>query len=137
MSAAPLSAPDTKRRRTRLGGLARFWAMFVKEFLQLRRDRVTFATMIFIPLMQLLLFGFAINTQPKDLPTAVLVQENTDVFARHHRRPEEHLVFPADAELPKPRRRSITGCAPAPCNSRWRSRRASSGRCAVARRRRC
>ncbi|WP_245926750.1 ABC transporter permease [Breoghania corrubedonensis] len=53
--------------------------MFIKEFLQLRRDRVTFATMIFIPLMQLLLFGFAINTQPKNLPTAVLSQENTDV----------------------------------------------------------
>jgi ABC-2 type transport system permease protein len=53
--------------------------MLVKEFLQLRRDRLTLATMITIPLMQLLLFGYAINTMPRDLPTAVLLQENSDV----------------------------------------------------------
>ena len=62
---------------------AGFWrrtgAMLIKEFLQLRRDRITFATMISIPLMQLLLFGYAINTTPRDLPTAVLVQESNDV----------------------------------------------------------
>jgi ABC-2 type transport system permease protein len=60
-----------------------FWrragAMLVKEFLQLRRDRVTFATMVSIPLMQLLLFGYAINTTPRDLPTAVLLQESSDI----------------------------------------------------------
>ncbi len=60
-----------------------FWrrtgAMLLKEFLQLRRDRITFATMISIPLMQLILFGYAINTVPRDLPTAVLVQESSDV----------------------------------------------------------
>src|SRR6202030_1980828 len=60
-----------------------FWrrsgAMLLKEFLQLRRDRVTFASMISIPLMQLVLFGYAINTVPRDLPTAVLVQESSDV----------------------------------------------------------
>jgi ABC-2 type transport system permease protein len=53
--------------------------MLIKEFLQLRRDRVSLATMITIPLMQLLLFGYAINTQPRDLPTAVLLQESSDV----------------------------------------------------------
>lgn len=62
---------------------AGFWrrtgAMLFKEFLQLRRDRVTFATMISIPLMQLVLFGYAINTLPRDLPTAVLMQESSDV----------------------------------------------------------
>jgi ABC-2 type transport system permease protein len=60
-----------------------FWrrtgAMLLKEFLQLRRDRLTLATMVTIPLMQLLLFGYAINTAPRDLPTAVLLQENSDV----------------------------------------------------------
>src|SRR5215470_5911391 len=60
-----------------------FWrrtgAMLLKEFLQLRRDRLTLATMITIPLMQLLLFGYAINSMPRDLPTAVLLQENSDV----------------------------------------------------------
>jgi ABC-2 type transport system permease protein len=62
---------------------ADFWrrtsAMVLKEFLQLRRDRITFATMITIPLLQLVLFGYAINTTPRDLPTAVLLQESSDV----------------------------------------------------------
>ena len=62
---------------------AGFWrrtgAMLLKEFLQLRRDRITFATMISIPIMQLVLFGYAINTVPRDLPTAVLAQESSDV----------------------------------------------------------
>src|SRR5262245_40738077 len=57
--------------------LNRIYATFVKELIQLRRDRITFATMIFIPLMQLLLFGYAINTDPKHLPTAVLVQDDS------------------------------------------------------------
>ena len=58
---------------------SRFVAMFAKEFTQLKRDRITFATMIIVPLMQLFLFGFAINMNPRYLPTAVLVQEQTDV----------------------------------------------------------
>ncbi len=60
-----------------------FWrrvrAMIMKEFLQLRRDRITLATMVTVPLMQLVLFGYAINTAPRDLPTAVLMQEQNDV----------------------------------------------------------
>jgi ABC-2 type transport system permease protein len=60
-----------------------FWrlvdAMMRKEFVQLRRDRVTFATIITIPIMQLVLFGYAINTTPRGLPTAVLLQETSDV----------------------------------------------------------
>jgi len=59
--------------------LRRIGAMIVKEFVQLRRDRITFATMIMIPLMQLVLFGYAINTTPRDMPTAVLLQESSDV----------------------------------------------------------
>ncbi|MGZ8371686.1 MAG: ABC transporter permease [Rhodoplanes sp.] len=61
------------------GFFRRVSAMLIKEFLQLRRDRVSLATMITIPLMQLLLFGYAINTQPRNLPTAVLLQESSDV----------------------------------------------------------
>src|SRR6187551_763202 len=60
-----------------------FWrrvgAMIRKEFVQLRRDRITFATIVTLPLMQLVLFGYAINTTPRDLPTAVLLQESSDV----------------------------------------------------------
>jgi ABC-2 type transport system permease protein len=53
----------------------RTWAVMVKETVQMRRDRLTFAMMVGIPLMQLLLFGFAINTDPKHLPTAVLAAD--------------------------------------------------------------
>ncbi|MBF0481369.1 MAG: ABC transporter permease, partial [Desulfovibrionaceae bacterium] len=59
----------------------RFWAMVVKEFVQMRRDRLTFAMMIGIPLMQLILFGFAINSNPQNLPLAVLSNDNTE-FSR-------------------------------------------------------
>src|SRR5262247_4294557 len=61
------------------GALSRTLAMLIKEFVQLRRDRLTFATMIFIPVVQLLLFGYAINTTPRHLPTAVLVHEDSDL----------------------------------------------------------
>ena len=53
--------------------------MLIKEFIQLRRDRVTFAMIVMVPLMQLMLFGYAINTNPRHLPTAVLLQEQTDI----------------------------------------------------------
>ena len=49
----------------------RLWAIVLKEFVQMRRDRITFAMMVGIPVMQLMLFGFAINTDPKRLPTVV------------------------------------------------------------------
>jgi ABC-2 type transport system permease protein len=52
--------------------LHRFWAVVLKEFIQMRRDRVTFAMMVGIPLLQLTLFGYAINSDPKHLPTVVL-----------------------------------------------------------------
>lgn len=61
----------------RLGfSLSRFWAMVVKEFVQMRRDRLTFGMMIGIPLIQLVLFGFAINADPRHLPTAVLLADH-------------------------------------------------------------
>ncbi len=59
----------------------RVLAVLAKEFIQLRRDRLTYAMMLLIPVIQLLLFGYAINDQPRHLPTAVLAQENS-VFAR-------------------------------------------------------
>ncbi|HBI14045.1 MAG TPA: mannose-1-phosphate guanyltransferase [Desulfobulbaceae bacterium] len=50
----------------------RFCAIIKKEFVQMRRDRVTFAMMIGIPIMQMIIFGFAINSDPKNLPTVIL-----------------------------------------------------------------
>ena len=56
--------------------LSRILAILAKEFTQLVRDRLTYAMIIGIPVIQLLLFGYAINSDPKHLPTAVLVQDN-------------------------------------------------------------
>ncbi|QJB57578.1 ABC transporter permease [Pseudodesulfovibrio sp. zrk46] len=55
----------------------RFAAMINKEFIQMRRDKLTFAMMIGIPLIQLILFGYAINSDPRHLPTAVLSGDNS------------------------------------------------------------
>lgn len=59
----------------------RFLAMVRKEFIQMRRDRLSFAMMIGMPLLQLALFGYAINADPRHLPTAVVSAEPSP-FAR-------------------------------------------------------
>ena len=59
----------------------RIFAVLAKEFKQLTRDRVTYAMILMMPIVQLLLFGYAINAEPRHLPTAVLIQEDT-TFAR-------------------------------------------------------
>ena len=79
-----MSVIDQPNRRSetpepRFGFWRRSFAMVIKEFIQLRRDRVSFAMIVMIPVMQLLLFGYAINTTPRNLPTAVLLQEDSDV----------------------------------------------------------
>ena len=60
-----------------MGFLHRLLAMIYKETLQLRRDRLTFAMMFGLPIMQLVLFGFAINNDPKGLPSAVLASDHS------------------------------------------------------------
>ena len=60
---------------------ARLQALLIKEFIQMRRDRVTFAMMLGVPLMMLILFGFAINNDPKNLPAA-LVSTSNDHYTR-------------------------------------------------------
>ena len=56
--------------------LNRFGAVLYKEFIQMRRDRITFGMMIGLPLIQLFLFGFAINADPHHLPTLVEMGDN-------------------------------------------------------------
>src|SRR5881392_3587852 len=92
------AAPRAPHRRTsnasRVGDFwRRTWAMLIKEFIQLKRDRVSFAMIIMIPLVQLLLFGYAINTNPRHLPTAVLLQEQTDLGRSILRALENTLYF--------------------------------------------
>ncbi|SEI40059.1 ABC transporter permease [Achromobacter sp. NFACC18-2] len=63
----------------RLNGFSwsRWWSMVLKEFLQLRRDRITFGMIVGLPIMQLALFGYAINTDPRQMPTAVIASDHS------------------------------------------------------------
>lgn len=58
--------------------LRRLRALLAKEFIQMRRDRITFAMMLGVPLIQLILFGFAINNDPKDLPAALVTASHDE-----------------------------------------------------------
>lgn len=58
---------------------SRLLAVMAKEFIQIKRDRPTFAMIIGIPLIQLTLFGFAINSNPRYLPTVLVATENTNI----------------------------------------------------------
>ncbi|RUM97128.1 ABC transporter permease [Pseudaminobacter arsenicus] len=67
--------------RNTVFSFARLGALLTKEFIQMRRDRITFAMMLGVPLMQLVLFGYAINNDPKGLPAA-LVATSQDQYTR-------------------------------------------------------
>ncbi len=71
---------------------SRWWGIISKEFIQLKRDRLTFGMIIGIPVMQLLLFGFAINADPKNLPAAVVSADNS-VYARSFIRAMENSGY--------------------------------------------
>jgi ABC-2 type transport system permease protein len=62
---------------------SRWWGIVLKEFLQLRRDRVTFGMIVGIPIIQLVLFGYAINADPRHLPTAVVAADDSE-FTRSY-----------------------------------------------------
>jgi ABC-2 type transport system permease protein len=79
MSVTGAPSQSHEVREPPFGFWRRSFAMVVKEFIQLKRDRVSFAMIVMIPVMQLLLFGYAINTTPRNLPTAVLLQEDSDL----------------------------------------------------------
>ncbi len=80
--------------------LQRWWSIVLKEFLQLRRDRVTFAMIIGLPIMQLLLFGFAINTDPRHLPTAVIAADQSEFTRSFIASMEQSTYFKLVGTLP-------------------------------------
>jgi ABC-2 type transport system permease protein len=93
--------PSQAPRRHRGNGFWRkTWAMLVKEFIQLRRDHVSLMMIAIMPLVQLMLFGYAINTTPRDLPTAVLLQERSDL-ARSILAALENTKYFKVTQLPK------------------------------------
>ncbi|CAN5220215.1 ABC transporter permease [soil metagenome] len=73
-----MSAQGKREGGSTDGGLSlnRILAVLTKEFIQLTRDRLTYGMILVMPIVQLMLFGYAINNDPRDLPTAVLVQDH-------------------------------------------------------------
>lgn len=78
----------------------RWWGIVRKEFLQLKRDRITFAMVVGMPIAQLLLFGYAINTDPRHLPTAVVVHESSEFTRSVLAAMKTSGFFAFDDELP-------------------------------------
>ena len=62
-----------------MSALRRIGAMLTKEFIQMRRDRLTSAIMVVMPIMQLILFGFAINSDPRHLPTLLYLEDRSAI----------------------------------------------------------
>src|ERR1041385_4206656 len=85
---------EPARRRDRIAPWP-FWAMLRKEFIQMRRDRLTLGMMIGIPAIQLTLFGYAIQTEVRHLPTVVLDQSQSP----ESRRLVQAMVNPGDFDL--------------------------------------
>ena len=85
---------------SRLFSFARLRALLIKEFIQMRRDRITFAMMLGVPIMQLVLFGYAINMDPKGLPAAVVAAEASP-FSRSLVRALENTGYYKVVALPQ------------------------------------
>ena len=130
----------SSRARPRSSWTTRILAVLVKEFMQLTRDRLTYAMILAMPVVQLMLFGYAINTEPRHLPTAVLVQDDRR-FARstlaaldnsqllRHHAPGAHAGRAGRAAA---RRARCSSRSPSPATSRRRvargDKRADPGR---------
>ena len=116
----PHETRRAKHRRSRFS-IARAYAIMLKEFVQMRRDRLTFAMIVGIPILQLVLFGYAINTDPKNLPTAVVDYDRSDLTRPLAR---ENRMCPAVASPPPP----MGSAAASPPPSGLSSTRSSSRR---------
>ena len=80
--------------------VTRWWGIVLKEFLQLKRDRITFGMVLGIPIIQIVLFGYAINTDPKQLPTAVIVADRSEFTRSYLAAMVNSAYFDLKGELP-------------------------------------
>jgi ABC-2 type transport system permease protein len=79
---------------------SRWWGIVLKEFLQLKRDRITFGMIVGMPIIQLVLFGYAINTDPRHLPTAVVISDQSEFTRSYLAAMKTSGYFAFVAELP-------------------------------------
>ena len=103
---------------------SRFLAILIKEIRQVRRDRLTFGMMIGVPIIQLLLFGFAINGDPKHLPAALVMATRASFRAALSRAWRTRNTFTSPTGC-KARPKATRCWPPARCSSCWWCRRTS------------
>jgi len=89
--------PMSSLSRSFLSSISRLLAIANKELIQMRRDRMTFAMMLGVPMMQLMLFGYAINTDPKLMPTAVVTEEAKPCGAHYFTRAAKLRLLSSDS----------------------------------------
>jgi ABC-2 type transport system permease protein len=87
-------------RRRQGFSLVRWWSIVLKEFTQLKRDRLTFAMIVGIPILQMALFGYAINTNPKHLDTAIISADDSDITRSFIAAMQNSSYFKIVEELP-------------------------------------
>ena len=87
-------------RRRHGFSLVRWWSIVLKEFTQLKRDRLTFAMIVGIPILQMALFGYAINTNPKHLDTAIISADDSDITRSFLAAMQNSSYFKIVEELP-------------------------------------
>ena len=80
--------------------LVRWWSIVLKEFTQLKRDRLSFAMIVGIPILQMALFGYAINTNPKHLDTAIISADDSDITRSFIAAMQNSSYFKIVEELP-------------------------------------
>ena len=78
----------------------RWWSIVLKEFTQLRRDRLTFAMIVGIPIVQMTIFGYGINTNPKHLDTAIISSDSSDITRAFLRAMQDSSYFNIVGTLP-------------------------------------
>ena len=83
---------------------ARLVALLRKESIQILRDTMTLRIIIVIPIMQLFLFGYAINSDPKHLPAGLLSVEELEIHPHHRRRAEQLRLLRHPASSARRRR---------------------------------
>ena len=87
-------------RRRHGFSIVRWWSIVLKEFTQLKRDRLTFAMIVGIPILQMALFGYAINTNPKHLDTAIISADDSDITRSFIAAMQNSSYFKIVEELP-------------------------------------
>jgi len=87
-------------KRHRDFSVVRWWSIVLKEFTQLKRDRLTFAMILGIPVMQMALFGYAINTNPKHLDTAIISADDTNITRSFIAAMQNSSYFKVVGEMP-------------------------------------